>query len=83
MIRKSYIIDFVTCIVPLVLVCTILSNQKVMCQFILMAAVVVLYKLTISVKDRLVFPINHFKGSTLLDIGDELSFDSIEELILR
>lgn len=81
---KSFLIDYLFCLIPLVLVCTVFSEWKIWCQMLLMTAILLLHKKTVSVLRKLQFPLAYFNATSIGVVQEEMvSFDSIEEEILR
>jgi hypothetical protein len=83
---KSFFIDFLFCLVPLVLVCTVLSSWKFFSQVTLMVLILWLHKFVNSYSQELKFPLTHFMPTNFGLGKDEyglLSFDSVEEEVLR
>lgn len=79
-------LDFLFCLVPLVLVCTVLSGWKLFTQLALMVLILWSHKFANAYIEEFKFPLAHFMP-TSLGLGKSedalLSFDSVEEEVVR
>lgn len=81
---RSFLIDFITTLVPLVLVCTVFSKWKVQSQAVLMGCTLVLYNRMTAINQKLTFPIVHFLGTSYSVRKNEVfNASTIEETILK
>ena len=76
-------IDFIFCLVPLVLVCTVFSDFTIPCQMLLMTAILFLHKKTVSVLSDLKFPLACLNATNIVVEQADPTFDSVVEEILR
>ncbi len=76
-------IDFIFCLIPLILVCTVLSAFTITCQMLLMTVILLLHKKTVSVLNDLKFPLVCFNTTNIVIEQSDLTFSSVVEEILR